>query len=123
MVEAPTPPSRPAALSDQNKLLAALGYPIGIVALVLALLDISKQDRFVKYHAWQALFLWIAVIVLWIASLVISIIPILGWIIGFLIGLLMIGIFIYSIVLAVWTYQGKYFEVPVIYGIAKKYME
>ncbi|GFP31217.1 hypothetical protein HKBW3S34_02136, partial [Candidatus Hakubella thermalkaliphila] len=36
MVEAPTPLSRPAALSDQNKLLAALGYPIGIVALILA---------------------------------------------------------------------------------------
>nr|WP_258189973.1 DUF4870 domain-containing protein [Candidatus Hakubella thermalkaliphila] len=98
-----------------------------MVALILALLDISKQDRFVKYHAWQALLLWIPVIGLWIASWVISMIPVLGWIMGFLIGplviLFVIGIFIYSIVLAVWTYQGKYFEVPVIYGIAKKYME
>lgn len=108
----PTPPSaggRPAPLSDQNKLLAAIGYPIWIVALIMALTDTSKQDPFVKFHAWQALFLGIA-------GFVIAIVPFIGW-------LAWMVIFVMQIYYAIQAYGGKYFEVPVIYGLAKKQIE
>ena len=49
--------SGPAPLNDTNKLLAALSYPIWIIALIMILTDASKNDKFVRYHGWQGL--WI----------------------------------------------------------------
>ncbi len=101
------PAERPAALNDTNRLLAALSYPIWIIALVMILTDTSKEDPFVKYHAWQGLFLGIA-------SMLVSIVT-------FGIGGLLI--WLYSIYCAIQTYNGEYLEVPLIYGLAKNYME
>ena len=99
--------ARPPAQSDTNKILAALGYPIWIIALIMILTEPGKKDPFVKYHAWQALFLNIA---------------------AFIIGMVTFGIgsliiWLISIYYAIQAYNGNYFEVPVIYGLAKKYME
>lgn len=108
--QAATAAARPPAQSDTNKLLAALGYPVTLIALIMVLTDPGKKDDFVKYHAWQALFFGIAMWIGWV-------IPIIGW---FLLGPVL---WIISIYFAVQTYQGKYFEVPVIYNLAKKYIE
>lgn len=104
--------ARPAPQSDTNKLLAALGYPIWIIALIMALTDPGKNDPFVRYHSWQAIFLGVA----YLLGFIVFWIPIIGW-------LLWLVVFVYIIYCAVQAYQGKYFEVPVIYGLAKKYME
>ena len=102
----------PEPQSDTNKLLAALGYPFFIIAIIMILTDPGKKDPFVKYHAWQAIFVGIAYMI----GIVIYWIPFIGW-------LVWMAAFIYIIYLAVQAYQGKYFKVPVIYGMAKKYME
>ncbi|MCL5987117.1 MAG: DUF4870 domain-containing protein [Actinobacteria bacterium] len=115
--------SGPAPLNDTNKLLAALGYPIGIIALIMVLVDTSKQDKFVKYHAWQALFLWIVAIALGIISAILAVIPIIGWILDILIFLFMLFLFIMAIIWAIKCYGGAYFEIPVVYGWAKKWAE
>jgi len=104
--------ARPAPQSDTNKLLAALGYPFMIIALIMILTDPGKKDPFVKFHAWQALFLGLA----YLLGFVIYWIPVVGW-------LLWLAAFVYIIYCAVQAYQEKYFEVPVIYGLAKKYIE
>lgn len=107
--EARTSQARPPAQSDTNKILAALGYPFWIIAIIMALTDIGKKDPFVKYHAWQAIFLGVA-------GFVIALIPFIGWLVWFI-------IFIMQIYYAFQAYGGNYFEVPVVYGLAKKYME
>src|SRR5215210_9099634 len=49
---------------DAN-LTAALGYPIGIIAIIMVIME--KQNRFARFHAFQSLMLHVAVIVIYIA--------------------------------------------------------
>lgn len=107
-----TSADRPEPQSDTNRLLAALGYPFFIIALIMILTDPGKKDPFVRYHAYQAIFLGVA----YLLGFVIFWIPFIGW-------LLWIAMFAYIIYCGVQTYQGKYFQVPVLYNMAKKYME
>ena len=52
----PAPPVQTGgAPSSNDRLLAALGYPIWIVALIALLLDGPKDRPFTRYHAIQAL--------------------------------------------------------------------
>ena len=126
------------ALGLDGNLAAALGYPIGIIALIS--LIIEKENRFVKFHAWQAILLYAALIVVWIALVVLSII--LGVIgiaasatgsagsaVGSIIGLLwtlvwlavFLGALIAIILAAVKAYGGNYFKLPIIGNMAEKF--
>ena len=53
MDEEPTPP--PGGVDDNDKLMAALSYPIPIVAIVILLAEDMKARPFQKFHAVQAL--------------------------------------------------------------------
>lgn len=99
-------------MSDTSKILAALGYIFWLVALIAILIDPYKQEKFVRFHAIQALAYGIA---LWILSAVAT--PVFG--LGALIGL---AGFVYAIVLALKAWGGEYVEVPVIYGVVKSYI-
>lgn len=103
---------RPGPASDTSKILAALGYPLWPVALIAILIDPYKNEKFVKFHAIQALGLALAI---WVVSFVLTFAFGIGAIIG-LVG------FIYEIVLAVKAYNGEYVEVPVVYGLVKTYI-
>ncbi len=106
---------RPGPASDTSKLLAAFGYIVGLVALIAILIDPYKDEKFVKFHAVQALALWVVGIVI---SFV-SVIPIIGWIIAFVGG---IAVFIFAIMAAIKAFQGEYYEMPVVYNFVKQYM-
>jgi uncharacterized membrane protein len=61
-------PSAPA--DDSKRLLAALAYPIWVVALVIFLTDL-KKDPFMRYHGWHALYwaaAWVCIYILWIQA-------------------------------------------------------
>ena len=126
------------ALGLDGNLAAALGYPIGILAIICLIME--KENRFVKFHAWQSLLLYAAWIVVWIALVVLSII--LGVIgiaasaagsagsaLGSIIGLLgtivwlvvFVGGLIAVILAAVKAYGGNYFKLPIIGNMAEKF--
>ena len=42
-------------INDNDKLMAALAYPIGLVAIIILLVDTMKVRPFQKYHAVNAL--------------------------------------------------------------------
>jgi len=112
--------------SSENRLLAALSYPIWIVALVVVLTDL-KRDPFLRYHGWQALFWGIAWFVLWVGlsvvGTVLSFVPFLGVLFSFLAGtLLFLAWVVLSVLYAVRAYQGQRFEIPVVTNAARKYM-
>ena len=92
-----------AEITSDDKLWAALGYPIFIIALIMLFVEGKKNRPFIKFHAVQALALNV---VLWVLILIISITVILA-ICDPVLWLLMIWP-------AVLAYQGKYFEVPVV---------
>jgi len=103
-------------ITSDDKLWAALGYPIPIIALIMLFIEEKKKRPFIKFHAVQALAL---IVVLIVVEIVIGILQgILSAIhIGFL-GLIFSCItpFLWLLLLwpAVLAYQGKYFEVPVV---------
>ena len=102
-------------ISSDDRLWAALGYPIGIIALIMLLIEGKKDWPFIKFHAVQALALTVALIIieivvnildavlsrlhLGICGLVGCFLPIL-WLLLFWPGIL--------------AFQGKYFDIPVV---------
>jgi uncharacterized membrane protein len=111
---APSMGGRPGPVNDTSKILAALGYPIWIVALIAILIDPYKNEKFVKFHGYQALALGVAA---WVLFFVVGFIPFLNLITP----LLWLALLVYQIILAVKAYNGEYFEVPVVFGIVKSY--
>ena len=106
---------------DQNRLLAALSYPIWIIALVIILTDM-KKDAFMRHHGWTALFWGIAWFILWVGLMILGNIPFLGWILFIVTGpLLWIAWLILSIVFALQAYNGKEVSIPIVSDYAKKY--
>lgn len=92
-------------ITSDDKLWAALGYPIFIIALIMLFVEGKKDRPFIKFHAVQSL----AVnVVAWVVATILSIVT-LG--IGAVCFPVVILVLIWPAVLA---YQGKYFEIPVV---------
>lgn len=112
--------------SSAERLLAALGYPIWIVALIVVLTEM-KKDPYMRYHGWQALFWGIGWFVLWVGlavlGIVLSFVPIVGSVISFLASTVVaLAWMVLSVLYAVRAYQGQRFEIPLIVEWARKYM-
>ena len=94
-------------VSANDKLMAAISYPIPIVAIIILLVQEMKNRPFQKYHAIQAI---AANIVLWV------VISILGVVIGLisagLCGWLPGILWLVTLYFAYQAYQGLYFEIP-----------
>ena len=93
---------------DASKILAALSYPIWLVALVTVLIA-KPKDKYAKYHGYQGLFWGIAMFLVYVV-LSISLFWGAQGLLS-LLGFVILGIEIYFAVMA---YQGKTFKIPVI---------
>lgn len=91
------------SITSDDKLWAALGYPIFIIALIMLFVEGKKDRPFIRFHAVQALALNI---VLWVVIIILSVTVILA-ICDPILWLVMLWP-------AILAYQGKYFEVPVL---------
>jgi len=105
--------------TQSDRLLAALGYPIVIVAFLILLTDV-KKDPFLKHHASLALFWSIAWFGIHFAWLVVARIPFLFWTLKLypLLWPAWLGLSIYY---AVQTYDGRTFSIPIVSDWAQKY--
>jgi uncharacterized membrane protein len=97
-------------ITDNDKLMAALSYPIPLVAIIILLVEDMKNRPFQRWHAIQAL---AANVVLWVLIVVLG--CILGAVtvfIGGLCGTAAILLWFVTLYWAYEAYQGKYFEIP-----------
>jgi len=103
-------------MADENKktvlgitenLEALLCYALGWVSGLIFLL-VEKENAYVRFHALQSL---VTFGVLHIASFAILIIPFLGALLSFLIGIVSVVLWV---VLMVKAYQGERYKLPVI---------
>jgi uncharacterized membrane protein len=105
-------------ITDNDKLMAALSYPIPIVAIIILIAEDMKSRPFQKFHAVQAL----AVnIVLWVVVTVLG--CILGAITAFIGGVCGWAVALLWFVTLYWAYQayqGQYFEIPWLTQFLKK---
>ena len=95
----------PADVTSDDKLWAALGYPIPFVAIIVLLMQDKRDRPFIKFHAIQSIALWVVYVVL--GTIITTVTFGLG---GICFGLAWLA-FLYPAYLA---YQGQMFEVPVI---------
>ena len=109
MSEFSEPPIEP-EISSNDKLWAAIGYPIPILPIIVLLSEEKKDNPFLRYHAVQSLIFNVAI---WVLITVVSIVT------------LGIGAFCAPLVwLAVFwpaygAWQGQYTEIPVITNFMK----
>jgi uncharacterized membrane protein len=111
------------AIGLDGNIAALLGWIIGIIALVL--IFIEKENKFVRFHAIQAVIYHVSIFVVYfifmilvgILSYVSSFFAIL-YLFGFLIWLAWLGGMIFG---AVKAYQGQQFKFPIIGDLAEKW--
>ena len=93
----------------EGLLCYVVGWVTGIIFLIL-----EKDNKFVRFHAIQSIIVFGAIN---IVAVIFGWIPVIGWIISSLLGVLA---FILWIVLMVKAYQGQMFKLPIAGDIAEK---
>jgi uncharacterized membrane protein len=111
-------------INDQDKLMGALAYIIGLIVPLIILLTESKNRAYQRYHAIQSLGLsaaiFVASILFCIVGVVIQIIPFLGQIIGCLMTFVYLVPLVVMVYYAYKAYQGEYFVIPMLTDFLKK---
>ena len=118
------PQATSAGISDNaaGAICYLFGFITGILFLVLAPYN---QNRNVRFHAFQSIFLNLAWFVIWIGITIVSIIlghiPVLGAIISLLLGFCVwIGALVIWLYMMFKTYNGEMIVLPVIGPMAQK---
>ncbi|MFC2054076.1 DUF4870 domain-containing protein [Chloroflexota bacterium] len=94
-------------ITSDDKLWAALGYPIPLVAIIALLLEDKKERPFIRFHAIQSLAFNI---VLWVLIVLLSI-PTVGCV---------SILWLITLWPAYDSYQGNFTEIPVVTNFIKK---
>ena len=105
-------------------LAGALAYVLAPLTGIIFLL-VEKQDGYVRFHAAQSILFGVGSIILWVANsilgVILSAIPLLGWIVSLLITMVLgLGLFVLWIYLMVQAYQGREWELPVVGGQSRR---
>ena len=119
-----TAPAPNTATGLAPNVAGALAYLLGPITGIIFLV-LEKDNAFVRFHAMQSTVfgvLWIALgIALSILSGLLTVVPVLGWIVGLLLslGIGAVGLVIWLVLM--WkAYQGQEWELPVAGPIARK---
>ena len=107
----PIPPAERAA--------AAVAYLTFVPAAVILLLPAFRKSRFVRFHAWQSVLLWVVFLVLTMIALFLSNVAaaMVFLLFGILASLAMLFLWI---VLTIKAWQGERFEVPLFGELAAR---
>jgi uncharacterized membrane protein len=115
----PTPPSNK---MDDSKGKTSSGIQPNVAGLLcyvawwvtgIVFLVIEKENKFVRFHAFQSIFAFIGITVV---EIILSFIPFI-WPLYWVIWVLAILLWLYCMYMA---YQGKMFKLPVVGNIAEK---
>lgn len=107
----PAVPAPSSGLTDN--LAAALAYITIIPAIIFLVMEPYNRNSFIKFHAWQNIFLCLVMFVL----AVIGVVPIIGWIL-FPLGFLVL--FVFWLIAIINAYKGVMYKIPVIGNFAEK---
>jgi len=92
----------------------ALAYVTVIPAIVFLLVEPYSKNSYIRFHAWQSIFLGIAAFAI---QVVLSVIPVIGWI---LIPFVLIGFLVLWIIVLLKALKGQRFKLPFIGDLAEK---
>jgi uncharacterized membrane protein len=111
-----------------DNVLGALAYVTFIPAIVFLFVEPFNKNRFLRFHSFQCLFLFIVLgivgLTLRIALAVLSVVPAVGRPMSMLLlGIVLLGCFILWVVLLIKALQGEMFKLPVIGDWAERQAE
>jgi uncharacterized membrane protein len=106
-------------LSTEERAAAAVSYFVLAPAAVILLLPAFRKNRFVRFHAWQSLSLWIVFFILSGTALLLSNVAaaMVFLLFGILVSLAMLFLWI---VLSLKAWQGVRFELPLFGKLAAR---
>jgi uncharacterized membrane protein len=107
-----TPQPVQSGLSDNAA--GALAYVTIIPAIIFLIVEPYNRNGYVRFHAWQSIFLGIAAFAI---DTVLSFIPIIGWI---LLPIAMLGFLVLWIIALLKALKGDRFKLPVIGKFAEQ---
>jgi len=100
------------ALSDN--IAGALAYITIFPAIFFLVVAPYNRNRFIRFHSFQSLFLFVAAVAL---NILIGFLPFVRWMLW---NLLSLACFVLVVFLIIKAYQGQKFKVPVIGDMAEK---
>jgi len=113
---APPAGAAPSAAGMPENTAAALCYLLGLVTgIIFLVLEPYNKNKLIRFHAFQSIFLHVAVIIIWVAFR-----AILPWGLWYLVTLIDLAFFVLWIFMLLQTYQGKKIVLPVIGDLAAK---
>jgi uncharacterized membrane protein len=103
----------------------ALAYCTIIPAIIFLVVEPYNKDRFVRFHSFQCIGLWLASLLAGVAirivAFVLSFLPLFGHLLVWLLSLLVpLAFFVIWIVAVVKALQGETFKLPVIGDFAEQ---
>jgi uncharacterized membrane protein len=120
------PPPGPARQDMADNVAAALCYSLTVITGILFLvLEPYNKNRLIRFHAFQAIFFWVAAVGIGIAGalfgLTLGPLPVIGFIFGALLRLaLFAGLFVVWVMLVYKAYNNERWVLPVIGPLAEK---
>ena len=123
--------SAKSALGLDGNITALLCYLIGIIGLILAFIE--KDNKFVRFHAWQSLLLGVgATVIAIVLAIVLAIlgaviaavsqdmVPLVGILFGLVFTVFGLAVFAAAVWAAIQGFQGNIFKLPIIGNFAEK---
>ena len=110
----------PAGAGLADNVAGALAYFTFVPAIIFLVVEPYNRNRFIRFHAFQCLFLTAALFAVGIALGILTMIPFLGIITIPLHYLIWLGTLILVLILMLKAYQGQKFRLPVIGDMAEQ---
>ena len=107
-------PAPVAAGGLQDNVAGALAYVTVIPAIIFLLVEPYNRNRFIRYHAFQCVFLTVALIAI---NIVIGFLPLINLLLFPIMGLVWLAL---HVICAVKAYGNQMFKLPVIGDLAEK---
>jgi uncharacterized membrane protein len=104
----------------QDNVIGMLCYITIIPAIIFLVMEPYNKSRFVRFHAFQNIFLHVGLIAIWIGLTILGFVPGLIFITFPLHMLIWLGAFILWIILLIKANQGLMYKVPIIGDLAEK---
>ncbi len=118
-----TPAAAPAPIltaGTNDNIAGALAYLTFVPAIILLLIEPYKRSRFVRFHAFQSLFLTAACLAMAIVFWAVGTIAVLNLLLIPIALIICLGVFLLVLILIIKAYQGETFKLPVIGDLAEK---
>jgi len=115
--QVPPPPAQ-SGLSDDAA--SGLAYVTFIPAIIFLVVAPYNQNPKIRFHSWQSIFLAAAWFVIWVALVIVGMIPFVNFLDIVLFPLVGLGFFILWLIVMIQAFQGKQFKIPVLGDYAEK---